>query len=143
MAKKTNKTVYVVALTLFLGGLGYLIFSGLSQDSVYFLNVSEALAVEPGEVRQARLFGKVSPEGLVLDKDNLGASFNLIDKMDPGKTLRVQYRGALPDTFKEDVEVIVEGGLDPSAAVFTARTLVTKCPSKYEEESRQMEQGKS
>ncbi|WP_285907491.1 cytochrome c maturation protein CcmE [Pseudodesulfovibrio pelocollis] len=142
MAKKTNKTVYAVALTLFLGGLGYLIFSGLSQDSVYFLNVSEALAVEPGEVRQARLFGKVSPEGLVLDPDNLGTSFTLIDKMDPTKTMRVQYRGALPDTFKEDVEVILEGGLDPSASVFTARTLVTKCPSKYEEESRQMEQSK-
>jgi len=142
MAKKTNKAVYAVALTLFLGGLGYLIFSGLSQDSVYFLNVSEALAMEPGEVRQARLFGKVAAEGLVLDPDNLGASFTLLDKMDPTKTMRVQYRGALPDTFKEDVEVILEGGFDPAATVFTARTLVTKCPSKYEEESRQMEQAK-
>lgn len=142
MAKKTNTTVYAVALALFLGGLGYLIFSGLTQDSVYFLNVSEALAMESGEVRQARLFGKVSPDGLVLDADNLGASFDLIDKMDPTKTMRVEYRGALPDTFKEDVEVIVEGGLDPAASVFKARTLVTKCPSKYEEESREMEQRK-
>lgn len=142
MAKKTNTTVYAVALALFLGGLGYLIFSGLTQDSVYFLNVSEALAMESGEVRQARLFGKVSPDGLVLDADNLGASFDLVDKMDPTKTMRVEYRGALPDTFKKDVEVIVEGGLDPAASVFRARTLVTKCPSKYEEESRAMEQRK-
>jgi cytochrome c-type biogenesis protein CcmE len=142
MAKSSNKTVYAVALLLFLGGLGYLIFSGLTQDSVYFLNVSEALALEPGQVHQARLFGKVSPEGLIIDEGKLGASFDLIDKMDSSKTLRVEYKGALPDTFKEDVEVIVEGSFAQDTGIFKARSLVTKCPSKYEEKSQEMEASK-
>ncbi|QGY41723.1 cytochrome c maturation protein CcmE [Pseudodesulfovibrio cashew] len=140
MAKKNNTAVYAVALLLFLGGLGYLIFSGLTEDSVYFLNVSEALAQDRTQIKQARLFGKVSPSNLVIADGKLGASFDLMDKMEHAKMLRVQYKGALPDTFKDDVEVIVEGGFSPDGTVFVARTLVTKCPSKYEEKSKEMEQ---
>lgn len=143
MAKSSNKMVYVVALVLFLGGLGYLVFSGLTEDSVYFLNVSEALAEDRTQIKQARLFGKVSPLGLVVMEGKLGANFDLIDKMDASKRLRVEFKGALPDTFKEDVEVIVEGSFSPDGQVFKAKTLVTKCPSKYEEQSKEMDQGKS
>lgn len=142
MANSSNKAVYAVALTLFLGGLGYLIFSGLTEDSVYFLNVSEALAADRAEVRQARLFGKVSPDNLVINEGKLGASFDLIDKLESDKMLRVDFKGALPDTFKEDVEVIVEGAFAQDGKTFKARTLVTKCPSKYEEQSKEMEQQK-
>lgn len=143
MAKSSNKAVYAVALFLFLGGLGYLIFSGLTEDSVYFLNVSEALAEDRTQIGQARLFGKVSPANLEIVDGKLGASFDLVDKMETGKTLRVDFKGALPDTFKEDVEVIVEGKFSPDGETFIARTLVTKCPSKYEEQSKEMEKGTS
>lgn len=142
MAKSNNKAVYAVALLLFLGGLGYLIFSGLTEDSVYFLNVSEALAEDRSQIKQARLFGKVSPENLAIAEGKLGAAFDLVDKMEAGKSLRVEFKGALPDTFKEDVEVIVEGGFTSDGKTFVARTLVTKCPSKYEEQSKEMESQK-
>ncbi|NDV18041.1 cytochrome c maturation protein CcmE [Pseudodesulfovibrio sp. JC047] len=140
MAKKSNKAVYGVALALFLGGLGYLIFSGLTEDSVYFLNVSEALAEDRTQIGQARLFGKVAPSNLEIVEGKLGANFDLIDKLEHGKSLRVQFKGALPDTFKEDAEVIVEGTFSNDGEVFIARTLVTKCPSKYEEQSKEVEQ---
>ncbi len=139
MAKSSSKAVYAVALILFLGGLGYLIFSGLTEDSVYFLNVSEALAQDRNQVGQARLFGKVSSQNLVIVEGQLGTSFDLLDKMDESKRLRVDFKGAVPDTFKPDVEVIVEGSFSPDGQVFKARTLVTKCPSKYEKKSKQME----
>ena len=142
MAKNSNKVVYAVALTLFLGGLVYLIFSGLTQDSVYFLNVTEALAQDRAQIGQARLFGKVSPRNLEIADGKLGTNFDLVDKMEKEKSLRVQFKGALPDTFKEDAEVIVEGKFSPDGQVFVARTLVTKCPSKYEEKSKQMEKDK-
>ena len=142
MAKSNNKAVYAVALFLFLGGLGYLVFSGLTEDSVYFLNVSEALAEDRTQIKQARLFGKVSPQNLVIAEGKLGAAFDLVDKMTDGQSLRVEYKGALPDTFKDDVEVIVEGSFTPDGQTFVAKTLVTKCPSKYEEQSKEMEKQK-
>ncbi|MGL1861759.1 MAG: cytochrome c maturation protein CcmE [Pseudodesulfovibrio sp.] len=142
MAKSSNTIVYAVALVLFLSGLGYLVFSGLTEDSVYFLNVSEALDVDRSQIKQARLFGKVSPENLFIIDGKLGASFDLIDKVEADKSLRVEFKGALPDTFKDDVEVIVEGSFTPDGQLFIAKTLVTKCPSKYEEESKKLEQSK-
>ena len=142
MAKSSNKIVYAVALTLFLGGLGYLIFSGLTEDSVYFLNVSEALSGDRTQLGNARLFGKVSSRNLEIVDGKLGADFDLIDKIETEKSLRIGFRGALPDTFKAGVEVIVEGTFSPDGEEFVARTLVTKCPSKYEEKSKEIEQGK-
>lgn len=139
MAKKSGKGIYLAALLLFLGGLGYLIFSGLSEDSVYFLNVSEALAMDSAELKQARLFGKVHPDNIERDGDSIGVSFMLQDKLEEGKSIPVKYRGAVPETFKPDVEVIVEGSFAPNGT-FVANSLVTKCPSKYEEKSREMEQ---
>ena len=138
MPRKKNTCMYLVAALLFLGGLGYLVFSGLSENTVYFLNVSEARAATADKLQAARLFGTVARDGLFaswLTVDIPGASFLLQDKDDAGLTLPVVYKGAVPDTFKAGAEVIVEGGLQPDGR-FMARTLMTKCPSKYQKENR-------
>ena len=123
MPRKKNTCMYLVAALLFLGGLGYLVFSGLSENTVYFLNVSEARAATADKLQAARLFGTVAPDNLLKNVD------------DAGLTLPVVYKGAVPDTFKAGAEVIVEGGLQPDGR-FMAKTLMTKCPSKYQKENR-------
>ena len=135
MAKKSGKHVYLVALLLFLGGLGFLMYSGFSEGSVYFLNVSEALASPPERLKSARLFGTVATDGLNIAESGRSVRFRLEDKDSPSQTLWVNYTGALPDTFKAGAEVIVEGGTSPNAE-FKAKSLVTKCPSKYQKENR-------
>ena len=132
MEKKSNRFIYALALFLLLGGVGYLIVSGVTTQAVYFVTVKEALAMEPAELTQARLFGTVAPRNIERAPDSLGVAFDLQEKNEPGEGLRVVYRGAVPDTFKPGVEVIVEGGLNPETMIFTASTLITKCPSKYE-----------
>ncbi len=136
MAKKNNTPVYVVALVLFLGGLGYLLYSGLGENAAYFLNVSEALAMKPADLSKARLFGTVAEEGVSRPEDAMGVSFLLVDKDQASKSIRVDFRGAVPDTFKPGVEVIVEGGINPASGAFAASTLMTKCPSKYQKDNR-------
>ena len=136
MAKKRNTPVYLCALVLFLGGLGYLLYSGLGENTSYFLNVSEALAMPPKELGKARLFGTVAEQGISRPDDAMGVSFMLVDKDQAAKTIRVDFKGAVPDTFKPGVEVIVEGGVNPASGAFAASTLMTKCPSKYQKENR-------
>lgn len=136
MATKGGKGIYIAALVLFLGGVGFLVGTGVTKDSVYFLNVGEALATDSSQLKQARLFGNVAAEGIEPLQPGPGVSFNLIDKDNPGQTLHVSYRGAVPDAFKAGAEVIVEGGLDGAGKNFTASTLITKCPSKYEKQNR-------
>lgn len=136
MAKKNSKSLYIVALALFLGGVGYLLFSGFSQNSVYFLNVSEALAMPREELQSFRLFGNVAPQNIVMFQEEPGVSFILTDKENTQKVMAVTFKGAVPDTFKAGAEVIVEGGILAGGDVFVARTLMTKCPSKYQKENR-------
>lgn len=133
---KNQKWVYLAAVLLVATGVGYLVFSGLSQNSVYFLNVSEALAMPAEKLTQARLFGTVAPEDIVRDPSSMGVAFNVQDKDDPSKSIRVNYRGSVPDTFKEGVEVILEGSFKDGPRQFEATTLLTKCPSKYEKNEK-------
>jgi len=136
MARKNNTAIYLVALVLFLAGLGALLFMGFGENSTYFLNVSEALAMKPADLAKARLFGTVSPMALTRSDDAMGVSFLLADKDRPSQTIRVDYRGSVPDTFKPGAEVIVEGGVNPASGAFAATTLMTKCPSKYQKARR-------
>ncbi len=133
---KKNRYIYIFAFLLFFGGISYLTYSGLSEGSVYFLNVSEALAAPNDEVKSARLFGTVAPDGLVHADSGLGVQFLLADEKDASQTLRVDYQGVVPDTFQAGAEVIVEGTLE-NKSVFKANSLMTKCPSKYEKENRE------
>lgn len=129
---KNQKWVYLAAILLVGAGVGYLLFSGLSQNSVYFLNVSEALAMPAEKLTQARLFGTVAENGIERDPSSLGVSFFAQDPEQPDKAIRVHFTGAVPDTFKAGVEVILEGSFTADTRVFEATTMMTKCPSKYE-----------
>lgn len=132
--KKSSSLVYVFALLLFAGGLGYMVWSGISSDKVYFLNVSEALAMPPEELQAARLFGTVAGADLSRGGDNLSVRFALQDAETPSQVVFVDYKGVIPDTFEAGAEVIVEGVMRPHG--FEAKSLMTKCPSKYEKENR-------
>ena len=111
MARKKNTGIYIAALLLFLGGVGYLAYSGFSENSVYFLNVSEAKASTPEKLVAARLFGTVAEEGIEKHRGAPGVSFRLEDKDNASQTIEISYSGAVPDTFKAGAEVIVEGGM--------------------------------
>jgi cytochrome c-type biogenesis protein CcmE len=49
-------------------------------------------------------------------------------------TLRVKYsgNGVLPDTFKDQAQVVLEGHYDADQQRFEAQVVLAKCPSKYE-----------
>ena len=53
---------------------------------------------------------------------------------DGNATIEVSYVGELPGSFKEDERVVVVGKFQGN--VFKAYKLLTKCPSKYESESK-------
>ena len=135
MAKKNAKGIYAIALGLFLFGVGYLMFTGLAENTKPFVNVSEALAMPAAELRSARLFGTVKGEGLMHMEDRPGVKFQLKDTNNAQKTLWVVFEGVVPDMFKAGAEVIVEGGLHKEENTFKAKTLMTRCPSKYQKES--------
>lgn len=127
-----NTRIYAIAFMMFACAIGYLCYAGFSENSIYFLNVSEAMAKD--SLGKARLFGLVSENGM--NRSFNEVKFNLADKDNDKLFIPVSYVGVIPDTFKPGAEVIVEGGMENDGS-FLARNLMTKCPSRYLKENRE------
>lgn len=135
MACKKNTGIYVAALLLFLGGVGYLTYSGFAENSVYFLNVSEARAATPEKLTAAVCSAPWPRPDLPRTAPVPAWTFAWWTKTTCTRPLTSPTAAWCPDTFKPGAEVIVEGGMGPEGR-FKAKTLMTKCPSKYQKENR-------
>lgn len=125
---------FAVAGAVVVGVVVYLTTMGLSQHSIYYVEVSELLE-NPSKfnARGARLSGDVVENSVVKDvMDKRLLQFSIADQK--GASMAVEYKGTVPDAFEEGVTVILEGSYDPMKKVFHASTLMAKCPSKYEAE---------
>ena len=97
------------------------------RDSIVFFSTPSMVAeqhIVPG--RRFRLGGLVQP-GSLKRGDNLAVSFEVADT---SAKLPVDYKGILPDLFREGQGVVAEGALDPSG-VFKADTVLAKHDETY------------
>jgi cytochrome c-type biogenesis protein CcmE len=120
-------TVAGIALLV---AVSYLAFAGLKDGWVYHVDVDQFVQNTQMHTQRVRLVGKVSPEGLEADAAKLFANFGLVGQ---SSKVQVAYKGAVPELFKADSEVIVEGRMTPTGT-FQADLLMTKCASKYQSE---------
>lgn len=131
MALEFKQKKLIAGSFIIIAAVGYLIYAGMRDTMVYFLTVSEVL--EKGQSlndKGIRAGGKVAPGSVNWDQENLNLKFGMEDEATHEK-LAVEYHGTIPDTFKEGATVIVEGKMSGDK-VFYAKTLLAKCPSKYE-----------
>ncbi|MDZ7362499.1 MAG: cytochrome c maturation protein CcmE [candidate division KSB1 bacterium] len=119
------KFFWVVAIALF--AVGFLVSSGMQETMVYSVTVKELLTNSAKfEGRGVRLEGRVVLGSLVKHSATL-FEFSIAAEEE---IMPVRYSGILPDTFRENHDVILEG--EYRNGVFTARHIFTKCASKYE-----------
>jgi cytochrome c-type biogenesis protein CcmE len=78
------------------------------------------------------LTGKVVPGTIERTDENL--AFHISDR-DGSDALPVTYTGTVPDPFRDGREVIVTGRLTDGTFVAQHDSLITKCPSKFQEEA--------
>ena len=116
--------------TIILSALAGLIVYSFNQNLVYDHSVSEYLS-DPGlHAANSRIYGKVKEASVVRATDGIGISFAVPDGE---RSIPVAYAREVPDTFKENGDVVVEGQV-AADGVFHAHNLLAKCPSKYEGE---------
>jgi cytochrome c-type biogenesis protein CcmE len=134
-----GKTALVISIAVVLVAVGFLIYTGLGDNMVYYYHVDEFFA-------KANSIGgeTIKVNGRVVDgtiqKQQLDYQFAICGKTN--QNLSVAYHGVVPDTFKDGSDVVVEGTYDPATKSFTASTLLAKCPTKYESQ-KQASAGKS
>jgi len=123
---------FLIVGALILGAISFLMFSGINDSMVYYYTVSEALekAQELAD-RGIRVGGYVQAGTIRKDNSQSQVEFLVFEK-ESDRTLPVIYQGIIPDTFKDNAEVLVEGMYRPEEGKFHANVLLAKCPSKYE-----------
>jgi cytochrome c-type biogenesis protein CcmE len=133
----TKKGQFFFGIACVVGAVGYLMYTGIRETSLYYLTIEEFLpkrAVFADE--GVRVAGRVQSGTMNWNPKDLRLSFSLGSFKDgePSSSgVLVRYQGILPDMFAEGRDVIVEGRYSP-ADVLEAKTIMTSCPSKYESE---------
>ena len=124
-----------IGVTVIVAAIAYLLLSGTTASTVYFLTVPEVqqqLAALQQASRPIRVAGPVTADPIHWEARHLSLAFRIGE----GEArLPVQYKGVKPDMFQAGVTVIVEGRIGQDG-VLMASTLMTSCPSKYQDETK-------
>jgi cytochrome c-type biogenesis protein CcmE len=122
-----------IGAAVVVAAVAYLMFSGVTGNTAYFLTVPELQKKLPSlQGEPLRVAGKVTADPIHWDVQSLSLAFTIGE----GETrVPVRYKGIKPDMFQAGADVIVEGKLGHDG-VLQASNLMTSCPSKYQEEKR-------
>ena len=125
-----------IALTavVLLSAIGGLLWYSLQQDTAYYKHVDEVMASPDAVEGQVAAAPRLRREGQWRQKKNtLEYQFKVENK---GKVVLASYTGVLPDTFKEEAEVVLKGRLTSNDHfAVDPNGVMAKCPSKYEEKA--------
>ena len=120
----------------------YLVWTGVSDTMIYYLTPTEMMAkvAEDASFHQIglKVSGRVVPGSYSQGGDDFEHHFMVMDLEDEAVRFPVIFRDVLPDTFTDDVEVVLEGRYRDDG-VFEAATVLTKCGSRYEATPEEMQ----
>jgi cytochrome c-type biogenesis protein CcmE len=120
-----NKYIFGGAIiVLFLGLMGYL----FTQSNIRYENNFQTVMSKDNIVKATGSW--VKAKSYELDKQNRTFSFYLQDTN--GNEMKVVYQGTIPNNFEAAKSVVVTGRYE--GGYFHAKEILTKCPSKYENE---------
>jgi cytochrome c-type biogenesis protein CcmE len=108
-----------------LGIAAALVLSAFQKNLVFFFTPSQVAANEAPQSRTFRIGGMVVPGSL--KREGVNVEFTVTDT---AKSMRVTYRGQLPDLFREGKGVVAQGQLGADG-VFRASEVLAKHDENY------------
>lgn len=126
MRPKHRRLILIIIALISISVGSYIVLSTFQKNIVFFLTPSEALSKQNRD-KSFRIGGVVRAQSL----SKIGAtySFKLIDKE---SSISVQYEGLLPDLFKEESTVVVQGKFKGTSNTFLAKEVLAKHDENYQ-----------
>lgn len=124
-----NKAVKIGLTSLVLAvAFGGLFFSTMGEATEYYKHVDEVMA------QPEQWYGKkLQLHGFAKDIGRKPSSLDYRFTVESnGQAITATYTGVVPDTFKNDAEVVLKGTLSPEGFAVAPNGVMAKCPSKYE-----------
>lgn len=124
-----HKAVKVGLTSLVLAAaFGGLLFTTLGEATEYYKLVDEVMVhPEPWYGKKLQLHGFAKE---VSRKAN-SLEYRFVVESN-GQRVQATYKGVVPDTFKNDAEVVLKGTLSPEGFDVVPNGVMAKCPSKYQ-----------
>jgi cytochrome c-type biogenesis protein CcmE len=126
MTRRQRRIGMIAGAGLVLALAAALVLVALRDQIVFFYSPSELASKAPTAGTRVRLGGLVA-DGSVVRADDGSVSFAVTDT---AKTTKVDFRGVLPDLFREGQGVVAEGVLTPDGDV-VADTVLAKHDERY------------
>jgi cytochrome c-type biogenesis protein CcmE len=104
-----------------------LVLNAFRSNMVFFLSPSDVVAEKAPRAKAFRLGGLVESGSIVRQADGVTVRFVVTDT---AERIPVEYRGILPDLFKEGKGVVTQGRLQPDG-VFRAQEVLAKHDENY------------
>jgi len=125
MGRKQRRLMIVLLSALCLGAAALLVVFAFRENIVFFFGPTE---VNEGNISVGTRFrlGGLVVEGSVI-KGGENVEFSITDKVE---TVKIKYRGILPDLFREGQGIVAEGRLNASL-VFEASEVLAKHDENY------------
>ncbi len=132
-----NRGLKITAgIVVIAAALVYWTFQSLQGNQVYYMTVKDLQAAEHINPSTRIKLGGTVQSGSIQLLSPMAVDFRL---MQDSSFVNVKFQGVIPDMFKEDADVIVEGSYHDQ--VFIADNLIAKCASKYETDFSHEEMG--
>ena len=125
-AVKVGLTTMVLAVAF-----GGLLFSSLEESSEYYKHVDEVMT-QPEQWYGKKLQLHGFAKQVTRTRNSHEYRFQVESN---GEVVTATYKGVVPDTFKNDAEVVLKGTLSPEGFSVAPNGVMAKCPSKYEPQS--------
>jgi cytochrome c-type biogenesis protein CcmE len=133
-----KKIKFIAGFAIIIVSLLVLVVSSSKQMSMYYFTVTELEAREIEFMdKRIKLAGKVVPGSIQQIDGNRTVEFLIWEPLEKdafSEKRAVRYSGIIPDTFRDESDVVLEGKTN-NEGIFVAETLLAKCPSKYESKS--------
>lgn len=126
------RTKFMAGGILVLGTAGYLMASSIESTAMYYVTPSELAARVRADPTFLETGVKVGARVVSGSIERAPGGRQVAFKVTDGaQSYPVVYRGLIPDTFTDSVDVVLEGRLGRDGT-FRATTLLAKCASRYE-----------
>lgn len=125
--RRRRRIIAIAVIVLGVGSAVGLALRAFQENLLFFFSPSEVLAGKAPAAREFRLGGLVERGSVVRAGDGLTVRFRVTDF---DRTVTVDYRGILPDLFREGQGIVARGRLD-DAGLFVATEVLAKHDENY------------
>ncbi|MBY0444579.1 MAG: cytochrome c maturation protein CcmE [Burkholderiales bacterium] len=126
MSPRRKRIFWIVGALITLALVTFFVVNAFRQNLVFFYSPTQVVNGEAPQGRAFRLGGMVVDKSLIRASDGVSIRFTVTDT---DKNIPVQFRGLLPDLFKEGKGVVAEGSWENG--IFTATEVLAKHDENY------------